>query len=160
MKKQHIFYGYVLIGFGVYFLIKQLDLVWFQPYYSWPTFLAIVGIAFLIHSYSYNVYENIFIGILLLGLGIHFHGLERFPFWVDHWSIYILIAGIGFLIRYIKTKSGLIVGSVLVAIAIIMLFSVTLPAWFIWIYGVIDFLETFWPVALIVIGAYLLRVKR
>lgn len=160
MKKQHAFAAYILIGIGIYFLIRQLNLALFANFYSWPTFLIIIGIAFLIHSYSAKEFQNIFTGVLLLGLGIHFHGLENYSFWLDHWAVYALIVGVAFLFRFLKTRSGLIPGVVLIGIALLMIFSVTLPEWFQWIYGVADFLETFWPVALIVVGIYLLRFKK
>ncbi len=160
MKKQHALSAYILIGLGVYFLIKQLNLSWFDNFYSWPTFLIIIGIAFLIHSYSTNDYNNLFIGVLLLGLGIHFHGLENYSFWLDHWSAYALIVGIAFLVKFFKTRTGLIPAVVLIGISLLMIFSVTLPDWFQWIYGVAEFIETFWPVALIVIGIYLLKFKK
>ena len=83
MKKQHILSAYILIGLGVYFLIRQLELTLFANFYSWPTFLIIIGIAFLIYSYTTKEYNNIFTGVLLLGLGIHFHGLENYDFWFD-----------------------------------------------------------------------------
>lgn len=160
MKKQHALSAYVLIGVGIYFLIRQLDLALFANFYSWPTFLMIVGVSFLIHSYSAKEYDNILIGVILLGLGIHFHGLENYTFWFNHWSVFPLIVGFAFLCRFSKTKSGLIPATILIGIALLMIFSVTLPAWFQWIYGVIDFLETFWPVALIAVGIYLLRFKK
>ena len=160
MKKQHAFSAYVLIGIGIYFLVKQLDLALFDNFYSWPTFLIIIGIAFLIHSYSAKEFNNIFTGVLLLGLGIHFHGLENYDFWFDHWSAYALIVGVAFFIRYLKIGSGLIPAAILVGIALLMIFSVTLPEWFHWIYGVVEFLETFWPVALIAIGVYLLKFRK
>src|SRR5690606_9339156 len=112
------------------------------------------------HSFSNKEYQNIFTGVLLLGLGIHFHGLENYDFWFDHWSAYALIVGFAFLIRFFKTKKGLLPASVLIGISLLMIFSVTLPDWFQWIYGVADFLETFWPVALIAVGFYLLRFKK
>src|SRR5690625_929446 len=143
MKKQDAFIAYILIGIGVYFLIKQLELQIFSPFYSWPTFLIIIGIAFLIHSYSTNDYDHIFTGALLLGLGIHFHGLENYDFWFDHWSVYPLIIGIAFLVRYLKTKTGLIHGTILVGIALFMIFSVKLPDQYNFIYQIIDFIETF-----------------
>jgi hypothetical protein len=160
MKKQNAFTAYILIGLGVYFLIRQLNLTIFQDFYSWPTFLMIIGLVFLIHSYSTKQYQHIFTGVLLLGLGIHFHGLENYDFWFDHWSAYALIVGVAFLVRFTKTKKGLIPAAVLIGIALLMIFSVTLPTWFNWIYIVADFLEAFWPVALIVIGVYLLRFKK
>ena len=159
MKQQHILSAYILIGLGVYFLIEQLELALFAKFYSWPTFLIIIGIVFLIYSYTTKEYNNIFTGVLLLGLGIHFHGLENYDFWFDHWSIFALIIGLAYLFRFFKTKRGLIPAGVLIGIAVLMIFSVSLPSWFEWIYGVADFIETFWPVALIVVGVYLLRKK-
>ena len=160
MKKQNALTAYILIGIGVYFLVKQLDLEIFDNFYSWPTFLLIVGIAFLIHSYSTREYEHIFTGVLLLGLGIHFHGLENYSFWFDHWSVYALIVGVAFLVRFFKTRTGLIPGTALIGISLLMIFSVTLPKAFDWVYGIQDFLSTFWPVVLIVLGIYLLRFKK
>ncbi|HLR43237.1 MAG TPA: DUF5668 domain-containing protein [Pseudogracilibacillus sp.] len=161
MKKQHAFIAYILIGVGTYFLIRQLDLALFANFYGWPTFLLIIGAAYLIDSYARKDYYHIFTGVLLLGLGIHFHLLENYAFWTfDHWSVYAFIVGLAFLIRWMKTKQGFIIGVVLITIAILMFFSISLPSWFAWLYWLIDFLETFWPVALIGLGIYLLKFKK
>ena len=160
MKKHNAFTAYILIGLGIYFLIQQLDLQMFDKFYSWPTFLIIIGISFLIHSFSAIEYEHIFTGVLLLGLGIHFHGLENYDFWFDNWSIYALIVGIAFLARFFKTKKGFVPGVILIGLSLLMIFSVTLPKGFDWLYGVQDFLATFWPVVLIVLGIYLLKFKK
>lgn len=159
MKKQNILIAYILIGIGIYFLIRQLNLALFENFYTWSTFLIIVGVSFLIYSFSTKELNNIFIGILLLGLGIHFHGVENYYFWFDHWSIYSLIVGIAFLGRFFYTKKGLIHALIFIGIACLMIFSITLPTWFQWIYGVIQFLEAFWPVALIAVGIYILIFK-
>lgn len=160
MKNQNAFIAYLLIGVGTYFLIKQLDLSFFNNFYSWPTILIIVGIVFLIHSYSSREYQNIFTGVLLLGLGIHFHGLENYEFWLDHWSVYALIAGIAFVVRYFQTKKGLIPGLILIILSILLIFSVAFPEQFTWFYSILEFLETFWPIFLIGFGFYLLFPKK
>ncbi len=160
MKNQNAFIAYLLIGVGTYFLIKQLDLSFFNTFYSWPTILIIVGIVFLLHSYSAHEYQNIFTGVLLLGLGIHFHGLENYDFWLDHWSVYALIAGIAFVIRYFQTKKGLVPGLILIVISILLIFSVAFPEQFAWFYSILEFLETFWPIFLIGFGFYLLFRKK
>ncbi|HLQ83513.1 MAG TPA: DUF5668 domain-containing protein [Pseudogracilibacillus sp.] len=160
MKKQNHFVAYLLIGIGTYFLIKQLNLSLFDNFYSWPTVLIIIGVVFLIHSYSTHEYQHIFTGVLLLGLGIHFHGLENYSFWIDHWSIFLLIAGVAFVIRYLQTYSGLIPGLILIGISLILIFSVTLPKAFKWFYGVTEFLDSFWPIILIGIGLYTLYKKK
>jgi|SRR5699024_680702 len=159
LKNRNSFVAYLLIGLGVYFLIKQLDLAFFKPFFGWPTVIMIVGIAFLLHSYTAKDNHNTFIGILLVGFGIHFHGLQNYLFWYNHWSIYTLIIGIAYLILFFKTKRGLIPAIILISVSSIMIFSITLPDWFKGIYGIIDFIETFWPVILIILGVYFIRKK-
>lgn len=160
MKKNNSFVAYLLIGIGIYFLLKQFQIPLFMNFYSWPTLLMITGIAFLLHSHRAKDYQNLFTGILILGLGIHFHGLENYPFWIDHWAVYPFIVGIAFIIRYFKTKSGLFVGVILTGVSSIMLFSITVPSWFNWIYNITDLLENFWAIAIIILGIYLLIRKK
>lgn len=159
MKKRNLFTSYILIGLGIYFLIKQLEFSFFEPFIGWSTIVIIIGIAFLLHSYTAKEQSHLFTGIILLGIGIHFHGLQNYDFWYNHWSIYTLIIGIAYLFMFFKTKKGLIPSVVLLSISIIMIFSITLPDWFKGIYGIIDFIETFWPVILIVLGIYFIRKK-
>lgn len=160
MKKQHIFIAYVLIGLGVYFLAEQLQLSLFEKFYSWPTFLMIFGIAFLIYSYTTKDYYHLFTGTLLLGLGIHFHGMMYYTFWYDHWAMYPLIVGISFFIRYLRTKNGLIISIIFIGFSLFIIFSNNVPSWLKWVNYVSDFVQTFWPVVLIICGIYILKRKR
>lgn len=160
MKKQNSFAGYLLIGLGAYFLLRKLQLPILNDFYSWPTLLMIIGLALLIHSYSSKDYQNLFTGTIILGLGIHFHGLNYYPFWVDHWAVYPLIIGIAFIVRYLHTKKGLLPGLILVVVALLLIFSVQLPDWFNWIYPLVDYIEKFWPIGIIIIGIYLLKKKK
>lgn len=160
MKKRNSFTGYVLVGIGTYFLLRELEIPVLKNFYSWPTLLMIIGVALIIHSYNSRDYQHLFSGTILAGLGIHFHGLENYDFWVDHWAVYPLIVGIAFLVRYIKTKNGLFPAVVLIGFSAIMLSSVRIPAWLGWIYTAIDYLQKFWPIVLIVLGIYFLKKKK
>jgi|SRR5699024_267388 len=159
MKKGHLLTAYILIGLGSYFLIKQLHLSLFSSFYGWPTIFIIIGISFLLHSYVVNDNGHLFAGVLLVGSGVHLHGLENYAFWYDHWSIYMLIVGLAYTVLFFKTKKGLIFALILLSISFIMIFSITLPDWFSGIYWLIDFIDTFWPVMLIAIGLYFLMKK-
>lgn len=159
MRERNTLIAYLLIGFGIYFLIKQLNFTFFQSFVGWPTIVAIIGLAFLLHSYTAKVSEHILIGSILVGFGIHFHGLHHYVFWYDHWSVYTLIVGIAYFIFFFKTKKGFMPAVILVSLSVVMLFSITLPDWFKPIYGIIDFIETFWPVLLIGLGIYFLWRK-
>src|SRR5699024_1368248 len=133
-RKQNAFAAYILIGIGAYFLLKQMKIPILTDFYSWPTLLIIIGIALLIHSYKARDFQHLFTGTVLFGLGIHFHGLKHYSFWINHWAVYLLIVGAGFLIRSLKTKEGLIPGVILSGVSLILIFSVQLPDWFHWIY--------------------------
>ncbi|PAV27702.1 hypothetical protein CIL05_20610 [Virgibacillus profundi] len=160
MKKQNALAAYVLIGIGGYFLLRQLKVPIFTDFYSWPTLLIIIGLALLIHSYTAKNYQNLFGGTIILALGIHFHGLEHYSFWIDHWAVYLLIVGIAFIVRFLQTKHGLLPGILLIGISLILIFSLEVPAWFDWIYDVFEFIERFWPIAIIIVGIYLLKKKK
>ncbi|KGX88064.1 LiaI-LiaF-like domain-containing protein [Pontibacillus marinus] len=160
MKKQHTFTGILLIGIGAYFMLKELEIPIITNFYSWTTILMIIGVALLLHSYIANEYETIFIGAILLGLGVHFHGMQTYSFWLDHWGMYPLIIGIAFLLRYQKTKHGLFPGLILVIIALFAMFVSNKPEWFYWVTVFVNFIETFWPLILIAIGLYILLIKK
>ncbi|GAB3050088.1 LiaI-LiaF-like domain-containing protein [Virgibacillus ainsalahensis] len=160
MKRQNSLIAYILIGIGIFFLLKELKVPIITDFYSWTTLLIIVGLALIIHSYRARKYQNLFVGTIVLGMGIHLHGMNHYSFWIDHWAAYPLIIGIAFLIRYTKTKKGLFPGVLLIAVSILLIFSIQLPEWLSWIYLVIDFTEKFWPVILIVVGLYLLKKKK
>lgn len=160
MKKQHTLTAYLLIGIGVFFLLRQLNIPIINNFYSWQTIIILIGLVLIIHSYATKNYQNLFSGTIVLGLGIHFYGLAYYSFWIDHWGMYLLIVGIAFVIRFFQTKKGLVPGLILVAIAVIMIFSVRLPSWFNWIYIIIDYMEKFWPILLIITGIYLLKKRK
>lgn len=160
MNKNNSIAAYLLIGIGIYFFLKQFDIPFIKGFDSWPTLLITIGIVFLLHSFKTRDYENLFIGIIILGLGIHFYGLKNYPFWPEHWTIYPFIIGIAYLLRFFKTKNGLFPGILLTGISSIMLFSVTVPSSLSWIYHITDLLESFWPIAMIVLGIYLLIWKK
>jgi uncharacterized membrane protein len=159
MKHKNTLTAYILIGIGLYFLLRQLKLPIFTDFYSWPTILIIIGLALLIYSFQVKDYNSLFSGTLLFGLGIHFHGIRHYSFWIDHWAMYPLIVGIAFLVRYMKTKQGLLPGLILTIISCIFIFSINIPSWFNWIHDVVDLVNVYWPIVLVVIGIYLLKKR-
>ncbi|MBP1968815.1 putative flippase GtrA [Virgibacillus natechei] len=160
MKKKNSLAAYILIGIGIFFLLRQLRIPILTDFYSLPTLLIIIGLSLIIYSYNSKKYQNLFIGTIILGIGIHIHGLNHYRFWIDHWAIYLLIIGIAFLIRYLQTKDGLFAGIVLIGLSILLIFSIELPEWLAWVYVVIDYIEDYWPIAIIIIGIYLLKKKK
>lgn len=159
MKRQHSFAAYILIGIGIYFLLRELKIPIITDFYSWPTLLIIIGIALLIHSYTSKDYQHLLSGTIVMGIGIHFHGLTHYNFWIDHWAIYPLIIGIAFIVRALRTKKGMLTGILISAVSILLIFSIQLPAAFNWVYDLTSLLERFWPLILIGVGLYWLKKK-
>ncbi|RDW21649.1 hypothetical protein CWR45_01895 [Oceanobacillus chungangensis] len=160
MKKQNALLAYILIGIGIFFLLRQLKIPILTDFYSWQTFLIVIGLALLIHGYSAKHYQNLFSGTIVLGVGIHLHGLAHYSFWIDHWAVYVLIVGIAFIIQYSKTKNGLFPGVLLILLSLLLIFSNRLAINLTWLNDIIHFIERFWPIILIIIGFYLLQKKK
>ncbi|BAC14027.1 LiaI-LiaF-like domain-containing protein [Oceanobacillus iheyensis] len=157
MKKQHSLIAYLFIAIGVYFLFRELKLPFFTDFYSWQTLLMIIGIGVLIHSYTTRTYNNLFAGTLILGIGIHLHGVKHYHFWIDHWGVFPLIIGLALLVRYSKTKKGLLSGIVIVIIGLLFIFSDQLSYYTEWMNPITNLLDRFWPILLILLGFFMLR---
>ncbi|MFZ3588357.1 LiaI-LiaF-like domain-containing protein [Bacillus sp. DJP31] len=160
LKKQGVFPGIILIGIGIYFLLDQLHFPALSMFYSWPTLLIIIGVAFLSQAYTSRDYQNIVPGFILVGLGVHFHLLELVSFWPDHWAMFTCIIGIAFLLRYQQTKSGLLPGIVLLLLSILALFYHEVIGWLGWVGTIVELAEHYWPIGLILVGVYLLFFKK
>jgi hypothetical protein len=73
---------------------------------------------------------------------------------------FILIMALGFLLRYQKTGTGLFNGILFLILAGLLLFYDRISAWLETMENGISTLWNFWPAALILIGVYLLLMKR
>lgn len=156
MKNQRYFPAIILIGFGSYFLLQQMQIQVFQSFYSWPTLLMIVGIAFLFQAYGAKEYEAILPGIILTGFGFHFHIINHLSIWPDHIGSFILIISLAFLLKYLKTGSGLLQGLLFLALASLMLFYDQVLEWFGLLQNEASSVWQFWPIILIGAGLFLI----
>jgi hypothetical protein len=159
LKNQRIFPGVILIGFGAYFFLQQTQINLFKEFYTWPTLLMIVGIAFLGQAYIAKDYEAILPGTILLGFGIHFHVEHKLDVWPDHIGAFVLILALGFLLRYQKLRTGLFNGLLFLILAGLLLFYDKMVGWFGIIEDGMSLAWKFWPAILILAGLVLLFKK-
>ncbi|MBS4216980.1 hypothetical protein KHA96_01485 [Bacillus sp. FJAT-49711] len=160
MKKTSYLSGVTLIGFGIYFLFQQYHFSPFQGFYTWPTLLVIVGIGFLANGYFGKDYESILPGVILTGLGFHFHIANKLEAWPDHVGIFLLLIAVGLLLKYVKTGTGLFQGLLFLTISAILLFFERLVDWSANKGHNIASISNFQPYFFIIVGAYLLFIKR
>jgi hypothetical protein len=160
MKNQKIFPGIILIGFGAYFFMQQSGITVFEKFYTWPTLLMIVGLAFLGQGYIAKDYEAILPGVILLGFGVHFHVVGHLAFWPNQIGTFILIIAIGFFLRYQKTKNGLFQSILFLVLALLSLFYNRVASYLGLLEDSVSMAWKFWPIILIVLGVYFLFIKK
>jgi len=160
MKNQNIIPGIILIGFGIYYYLQQINLVLFDQFFTWPTLMAMVGIAFLVQGYRGKDYDSILPGVILFGFGFHLHIVGRLDIWPDHLGAFILIIALAFLLRYQKTGVGLFHGILFLILAALLLFYEQISIWLGTLESGFSLIWKFWPIAIVLIGIYLLFFKR
>ncbi|WP_026693756.1 LiaI-LiaF-like domain-containing protein [Peribacillus kribbensis] len=160
MKSQRLFPGVILIGFGLYFFLEKSGIEVFQGFFTWPTLLMIVGIAFLVQGYGARDYEAILPGVILTGFGIHFHVVNKLKIWPDHIGIFILIIGLGFVLRAKETRSGMFHGFLLILVSVMLLFYDKIMSWLGLLENGVFTAWKFWPFILIAIGLFFIFQKK
>jgi putative Mn2+ efflux pump MntP len=160
MKKQGIFSGILFIGFGLYFLSEQLHVPFLRSFQSWPTLLMIVGLALLGQAHYAKEYQQIFAGTILFGFGLRFHFSQYIKGWPNNTGTLLLIIAIGMLLHSQKTKSGFVYGLFFLLLSCALLFYNRINQWFNFVESGVSVLWKFWPAGLIIVGTYLLFIKK
>ncbi|GGH89076.1 putative RDD family membrane protein YckC [Pullulanibacillus pueri] len=158
MKKQNVLTGLILLAVGIYFLLRTFHLPYLSTFNSWPSFFIIIGFAFFAYSYFSKEHDSIFVGVLLLGLGIHFHFKDHVSWWPSGLPMYGLIIGLAFLARYFKgRKTGLIPGIIFTGLSVLDFFYERVQTF---TYKITSFIGNLWPLVLIALGLSLLLSKK
>jgi hypothetical protein len=161
MKNHRIFPGIILIGFGAYFLLEQTGIHLFSQFFTWPTMLIIVGLAFLGQGYAEKDYEAILPGVIMFGFGLHFHLVSRFASWPHNTiGMLILIIALGFFLRFQKTSKGLFQAFLFLVLAVLLLFYDKIARYFGLLQNGMSFVWKFWPILLMVVGIYFILKKK
>jgi hypothetical protein len=160
MKNQKIFSGIIFIGVGIFFFLQQTGMTLTPQFFTWPTLLMIAGIAFLAQGYIGQDFEAILPGTVLFGYGLHYHFLQSYAFFSNQAGSLVLFIGIGSLLRYFKTRSGLFQTILFLILAIFLLFydKFTQDAGL--LQNGVSIFWRFWPILLIGIGVFFLFKRK
>ncbi|KAB7668079.1 LiaI-LiaF-like domain-containing protein [Bacillus sp. B1-b2] len=159
MKTQKWFSGIVLVGFGLYFILKNFSITLFPDFFSWATLLVIVGSAFLFQGYGGKDYGSILPGVILTGFGLHFHLVNKLAIWPDHTGTFILIIALGFILQNQKTGQGMLNGILFLLLAVLLLFYQDILGSLTFLKVSSRTLHTIIPVLFILVGGYYLLSK-
>lgn len=155
-----MFFGVLLVGFGIFFLLNELHMSIAAKVYTWPVLLILIGAALLTESALSQDHSNLLASYILITLGIHFYVSEQIPFWPTNISMVVFMVAISFLLSARKAKSGFFQGGTLLIIAILMMFSDRIKLFLPKVEDGVNYLTTFWPILLLLVGLYLLFFKR
>ncbi|HWJ76634.1 MAG TPA: DUF5668 domain-containing protein [Niallia sp.] len=159
MKTQKWFSGIALIGFGLYFILQNVNHSLSSDLFSWPTLLLIVGVAFLFQGYGGKDYYSILPGVILTGFGLHFHLVNKLAIWPDHTGTFVLIIALGFILQNLKTGQGLLNGILFLLLAILLLFYQEIIGSLTFINLSSKTLNNIIPILFILVGGYYLLSK-
>jgi hypothetical protein len=160
MKKISLLPGIILLGIGIFYSTQKLNIHLFDNQNSWQALLILLGAAYLISGHFEKDHTAILPGVILTGLGIHFIFQTKLPSWPDHPAAFLFILALGMLLTAIKTKSGYGPGILLLAIGLFLHFFQTIIQSLTIVENGIHLIETYWPFLLILIGVYVLFIKR
>lgn len=159
MRSRQALPGIILILLGVYYLSRQFNfsLPYTDILLTWQSILFLIGLVLSWQGFSNKDDNRMFSGIVLLGLGTLFHGIHTFGYWEYQWPYFTLIISLAFFMKYFVSKrDGMTPGITLLLISLGALF---LPG-IIEGYRNLSGVETYWPIALIIIGVYLLFFRK
>ncbi|MBP0723907.1 hypothetical protein J5Y03_01755 [Bacillus sp. RG28] len=160
MRKNRLFLGILLIGFGLFYFISKWHIASLQSFNDWTTPLFITSIALLVQAFKGKEYYYIFPGIVVFGFGFHFYALKHFSFWPHHWSVLILFISIGMILQSRKTRADLLPGVILFIIGLFLLFNEKLSTMLGSLQTQISSFQQYWPIIIAVIGCYFLFSKK
>jgi hypothetical protein len=160
MKNQKIFTGFIFMGVGTFFFLQQMGMALSPQFYSWPTLLMIAGLAFLAQGYIGHDFEAILPGTILFGYGLHYHFLQSITLLSNQAGALVLFIGIGCLLRYFKTRSGLFQAILFLILALFLLFYEKFTQDAGLLQNGVSIFWKFWPILLIGIGAFFLLKRK
>jgi len=160
MKKITLLPTMLLLGIGIFYSIQKLNIHLFEGQNNWPFLLILLGLTFLISGHFEQDASAILPGIILAGLGIHFHYAGKIASWPDHPAAFLFILSLGMILTATKTKTGYQQGIIILAIGLFLHFFHKIIQSLTIIENGVNFIETYWPLLFIVIGALLLVLRR
>jgi len=104
VKKRQTFLGAALIVLGALLFLDELDVI----DYSWPWILVIAGAAFLANFFSEKNHGSVFVGTLLLLLGLAFlaeDGAIPGIYISELWPFLVMAPGGAFIASYFADRS-------------------------------------------------------
>ncbi|WP_430509625.1 LiaF transmembrane domain-containing protein [Gottfriedia solisilvae] len=160
MKKNRLFIGILLIGFGLYYFISKWHVPSLNIFTYWTTPILITGIALLVQAFKGKETHYVFPGFIVLGFGIHFYAISHVDSWPNHWSVLTLIISIGMLFQSQRGKGDLLPGILLFIMSLFFLFNEKLTTMLSSLQSQVSYFQQYWPVLIALIGLYLLFSKK
>ncbi len=155
-----MFPGFILIIIGLYFLLQQLNISipFAHVLFAWPSILFIIGLVLSFQGFSNKDDNKMFSGMMLLGLGVFFHGVHTFGYWSYYWGYFTLIISVAFFMKYfVGKRDGLAPGIVLMIITLFAFYNHFISTWVKQFFGGFDVI---WPIILIGVGIYLIFFRK
>ena len=158
-KKRSLFPGFFLIFAGLWMLSKNTRFMYGQWEYVYPCLLLFFSAIFFIEAFRKNHSNRLFWGMSFLVVGSFFllrnFGVVEYYYWQEYWPVFLFAVGCGFLILFIMQPRDW--GSLIPAgLCLFFGFGFAMTNIFHVFWDFEMFINDYWPVILIFLGAGLL----
>lgn len=160
MREQRYFLGITLMGFGLYFFLKEVDYQLYSGFYSWQTLLLLIGIALLVQGYLGKQTDYILPGVILTGYGLHQYLIGKLAIWTNDSGIIFLLIAFGLLLQAIKKRTSKLTGLIFLFIATCYIFYNSQMSWSQLLRNDFSYITQYWPILLILFGGFVLFKKK
>lgn len=148
--------GIVLILLGAWFIVVQI-VPFLHEWFRWPAFLIAAGVMLVVIGLVARVPGLAVPACLVAGVGGIFYYQERSHDWASWswaWTLILAFIGLGMVLAALmgERRPWTLVGDGLRLIAVSAVLLVIFAA----IFGDFPWLRAYWPIALIMLGTYLL----
>ena len=149
--------GIILIVIGALLLLNQTSVISVSWYELYPVLFIIIGGALIISGIYHKKHGAVFWGTNLFLLGVFFflrnYDIIPYLFMDELWPVFLIIFGISFLALFIVNPAD---WGVLVPAGFLLFFGLIFLARNLHMESLKDWLFDYWPMILIVVGAYII----
>lgn len=143
--------GIFLLLFGLYLLVEPYHLPYIDLLFTWQSLFLLIGVMLVMSGMKEGKKGGSLLpGFLLIGIGLHYLAVRWIHGWPNAWYMLALLFGVAFFIEYgrLRNRRDLILSLLFFGIVAYNYYPVQR--------GLTFLLSKWWPVIIILIGAFLL----
>ncbi|MFN2745045.1 hypothetical protein ACINLE_07390 [Bacillus sp. z60-18] len=160
MKKKSVLLPLLLLAVSIYAFLRTGQINLFEGQAEWSVLSGLIGLAFLYQGQKEADSAHFFAGLLVTAISVYFTFKQELFGHADDFAVIVLIVGAALLVKSMRTKEYQYESLLMIAVALYLYFFQQIISWLRSLKIETAYVETYWPAAFILIGLFLLFLKR